>query len=433
MNKAKWLSGSILLISLLIFVVCNEQTTEPGGETALTSLLLNSPAYGSYLMASAVELKWYGAADASTYEVMVDNSSDFSDPVFTMSGVVDTTTTTDSLNPGVYYWRAKADNGKWSNVWIFTIGSSSQVGPTTMIPANGAAIYDSTIVFDWNNFNGAVTYDLQVDTSGDFSHPLIDLSGLTKSDHTVPDLPDAGLYFWRCRGRGRTDEKYEWSAPSWFAYWLVIDIDGNAYKAVEIGGQVWMAENLKVQHFRNGDPVTQLPEDQYHSPNTYSACCYYDDDPDNIETWGLLYNFLAATHPDGLAPDGWRVPTSEDFDELDIALGMDPGEVYILGWRGTDEGGKLKETGTAHWNSPNTGATDQYEFKALGGGRAIRYFGNSPKTDYDQMGQSAYFWSSSAPTSNEGTYIKLSYDSQQIYHIGTNATLDGYSIRCVKN
>ena len=219
MQKGKFLLGSVLLISLLIFTVCKQQTTEPEEEASLISLLLNSPVYGSYLMTSVVELKWYSAADAVSYEVMVDNSSDFSDPVFVMSDVQDTSAITDPLNSGVYYWRARADNGDWSNVWIFTVGSSSQSVPTLTIPANGEAIYDSTIVFDWNDFNDAVTYDLQVDTSGDFSHPLFDLSGLTKSDFTIPDVPDPGLYFWRCRGRGRTGDKYAWSVPSYFLFW----------------------------------------------------------------------------------------------------------------------------------------------------------------------------------------------------------------------
>jgi len=430
MKKVIFLPGFVLLICLLIFAVCDEQTTAPGNETALTSLFLNSPSYGSLLMTSVVELKWYGAADAVTYEVMVDNSSDFSDPVFSMSDVQDTVATTDPLVPGVYYWRAKADNGDWSNVWIFTIGSSSQVGPTTTIPANGEAIYDSTIVFDWENFANAVTYDFQVDSSGDFASPIIDLSGLTKSDVTVPEGLGSGLYFWRCRGRDRAGDKQAWSVPSWFAFWLVIDIDGNAYKAVHIGGQVWMAENLKVQHYRNGDPIVLVVTNNPWSDwdTTERACCYYDNDYDNIATWGMLYNWGAATHPSGLAPDGWRVPTNEDFEELEIALGMDPQEAATLEWRGTDEGGKLKETGTAHWNSPNTGATDYYKFRALAAGKRVT--SNSP---YREMYQTAYFWSSSsAPSDDSGMCVLLAYTSQQICR-DERFKEDGFSVRCLKN
>ncbi|MBN2545661.1 MAG: fibrobacter succinogenes major paralogous domain-containing protein, partial [Spirochaetes bacterium] len=74
------------------------------------------------------------------------------------------------------------------------------------------------------------------------------------------------------------------------------DIDGNVYRTVKIGSQVWMAENLKVTHYRNGDPVTYLKEDEEWRAvmlNYTPAYCNYKNDEKFVKTYGRLYNWYA--------------------------------------------------------------------------------------------------------------------------------------------
>lgn len=88
--------------------------------------------------------------------------------------------------------------------------------------------------------------------------------------------------------------------------------DGNAYKTVTIGNQVWMAENLNVDKFRNGDLILQAKtEEEWKKAgeNKHPAWCYFDNDTANDAKYGKLYNWYAVNDPRGLAPAGWHIPT----------------------------------------------------------------------------------------------------------------------------
>ncbi len=84
----------------------------------------------------------------------------------------------------------------------------------------------------------------------------------------------------------------------------VVDIDGNAYNTVKIGNQWWMAENLKVTHYRNGNPIPNVTDDTEWSNLTTGAYCSYDNNDSNINTYGLLYNWYSVDDSRGLAPAG---------------------------------------------------------------------------------------------------------------------------------
>jgi len=154
------------------------------------------------------------------------------------------------------------------------------------------------------------------------------------------------------------------------------DTVGNVYHWVQIGTQDWMVENLRTTKYNDGTPIQLVTGDHDWAvldTATGGAYCYYNNDADTYkETYGAIYNF-AAVRTGKLAPKGWRVPSREDWLTLMEYLG------------GTDvAGGKLKETDTipnagAHWNPPNTGATDEYGFKGLPGG--FRY----ARADYDAI------------------------------------------------
>jgi uncharacterized protein (TIGR02145 family) len=139
-----------------------------------------------------------------------------------------------------------------------------------------------------------------------------------------------------------------------------------------------MAVNLDVDHFRNGDRIPEAKtkeEWKYAGERGLPAWCYYDNDPANGRVYGKLYNIYAVNDPRGLAPEGWHMTSDREWDVL-----MD----YLFGTEVA--GGKLKETGTTHWQSPNHGATNESSFSALPGGYRV-----SDGAFYD-LGIRAIFW-----------------------------------------
>jgi len=179
--------------------------------------------------------------------------------------------------------------------------------------------------------------------------------------------------------------------------------------------QRWMARNLDVVNYQNGDPIPQVSNPVNWSNLTTGAWCYYNNDPANGAVYGKLYNWYAVNDPRGLAPAGWHIPTWQEWDALSNCLGGD-----------LVSGGEMKETGTAHWISPNTGATNSAGFTALPGGWRSEGGGFSSK------GFQAYWWSSNSftPPYPWGRSID---NSSAVASGGGNVETQGFSIRCVKN
>ena len=209
----------------------------------------------------------------------------------------------------------------------------------------------------------------------------------------------------------------------------VADIDGNDYQTVKIGGQWWMAENLKVTRYRNGDAILKVTNSSTWNglDNLGSgAYCSYNNDDSNVSSLGLLYNWYAVDDSRTIAPVGWHVPTDAELMELEIYLGMGQSDANRTGfWRGADEGLKLKETGTTHWNSPNN-ATNESGFSALSSG-----FRSYSGTFYD-MGTTAFYWSSTPSSSSRAWYRLLNNSLPGVFRYQRKKR-NGYSVRCVKN
>jgi len=206
----------------------------------------------------------------------------------------------------------------------------------------------------------------------------------------------------------------------------VKDIDGNTYRTIKIGNQEWMVENLKVTKYRNGDAIPNVTDKTAWSNLSSGAYCTYDNNGSNASTYGYLYNWYAVNDSRNIAPAGWHVPTDNDWKQLEMYLGMSQSEADDTKSRGTNEGGILKEVGTTHWASPNTGATNESGFSALPGGYCYKdgYF--------DKIGYYAWFWSSSEYNTNYAwfRYLYNSYsDVYRNYYYKEN----GFSVRCVRD
>ncbi len=206
----------------------------------------------------------------------------------------------------------------------------------------------------------------------------------------------------------------------------VTDIDGNVYGTVIIGDQVWMVENLQVTHYRNGDPIPIVTNTAIWAALSSGGCCNYQYDEHNVAVYGRLYNWYAVNDSRGIAPEGWHVPTDEEWKQLEMYLGMSQSDADATEWRGTDEGGKLKDTGIVYWDGPNSGATNESGFSALPGGYC------HSNGLFSDEGAFAYFWSVSELSTYNAWNRYLGYHTSGIgrYDYGKQG---GNSVRCVKD
>ena len=139
----------------------------------------------------------------------------------------------------------------------------------------------------------------------------------------------------------------------------LVDIDGNEYSTVVIGTQHWMAENLKVTKYRNGDNITNITNNSLWNSNTSGAYGYYNNSTANRDIYGLLYNGYAVDDiGNQICPQGWHVPSSIEFDTLKSYLVQSGDSNFVL---------KLREEGTDHW-STDINASNSSGFTALGSG-----------------------------------------------------------------
>lgn len=194
------------------------------------------------------------------------------------------------------------------------------------------------------------------------------------------------------------------------------DYDGNLYSQVKIGEQVWMAENLKTTHYANGDVISDGTGKGSIQGETEPKYWFtYDDDPDNNYIYGKLYTWYVASDTRNVCPAGWHVPTNEEWTVLSD---------YLEG--SSVSGGKLKEQGTSHWLSPNSGATNESGFIALPGG----YRGEL--ASFNELTTTAIFWSASEYSTGLPWYWGAQYHSLGLFNI-YNSAYFGCSIRCIKD
>jgi uncharacterized protein (TIGR02145 family) len=195
------------------------------------------------------------------------------------------------------------------------------------------------------------------------------------------------------------------------------DGSNNSYETVTIGTQVWMAENLKTTKYNDGTEIPLITDktDWYYM--TTPAYCWHDNNSGNKNIYGGLYNWYTI-NTGKLCPKGWRIPTDNDWSTLMTFLGGD-----------AIAGGKLKKTGTSHWTSPNTGATNESGFAALPGSGRGQYFVDA---NFGPIGNGGYWWSSTSYNENSVWIRFIFYNSESVSKNTTNKT-GGFSVRCIKD
>ena len=199
--------------------------------------------------------------------------------------------------------------------------------------------------------------------------------------------------------------------------------DSSSYSTVQIGNQCWMSANLNL-----GTMISS----SYNQANndTIEKFCYNDQE-DSCDVYGGLYqwnemmNYVSASGAQGVCPTGWHIPSDAEWKTMEMALGMSQQSADSTDWRGTNEGGMLKDTGTIYWNTPNTGATNSSGFTALGTGF------RTATSSFDYLKNRGTIWTSSQ-TGGLPLIRRLDFNTSKIYR-NTSQYNKGRTVRCVRD
>ena len=198
------------------------------------------------------------------------------------------------------------------------------------------------------------------------------------------------------------------------------DVDGNTYKTVTIGTQIWMAENLKTSKYNDGTDIPNVTIAKQWTELTTGAWCNYNNSDSLGKIYGKLYNWY-ATNPTtngnkNVCPSGWHLPNNTEWNSL----------IEFLGGKNI-AGSKLKEIGVLKWNTPNYESNNISLFSALPIGARDYYNG-----EFVNLGINGYFWSSDESKSTDAWFLYLENKSNSSYLKSDDKPL-GISIRCMKN
>ena len=200
--------------------------------------------------------------------------------------------------------------------------------------------------------------------------------------------------------------------------------DDPVAETVQIGDQIWMTANLEVTRYRNGDLISNFTDRARLDTTTAGAYTAFNMADSNVATYGYLYNWHAINDSRNIAPEGWHVPTDEEWQTLEIFLGMSPSDADSLRWRGSDEGHRLKLK--AGWDGNGNGSNET-GFSAVPGGA---YFRGA----YGGLGTAALFWTATEADSGfSGAFARvLASNNPDIFRYRYSLQ-DGFSIRCIKD
>jgi uncharacterized protein (TIGR02145 family) len=421
--RVKFQQIIILLIITVLFITSCKKVNLPRVETITVNHITQTDAYsGGRVTYDGGSNVYVNGVCWSTSENPTTRDSNTSDSL----GVDTFISNITGLTPNtLYYVRAYASNKEgtgYGNQFSFTtaevdIPTVATIGPqsvtATSSKGGGNITNDGGLTISergvcWNTTGSPTLTD---------SHTS-DGTGKGTFSSIIDALTVNTTYFVRAFATNSIGTAYG-NEIEFIQILPVTDYDGNIYSIVKIGTQVWMGENLKTTRLNNGAvlPTSYIGEDW--SALTTPAYCWYVD---NIwvykATYGALYNWYAV-NTGKLCPTGWHVPSDAEFTTLVTYLG---GEKLA--------GGRLKESGTSHWNTPNTGAMNNSGFTALPGGGRYNFY-----TDlgmFNDLGYYGYYWSSTSSTSTLAYSRDMGYNVELIYR-GENPKHDGESVRCIRD
>jgi uncharacterized protein (TIGR02145 family) len=300
-----------------------------------------------------------------------------------------------------------------STLAISSISNTDAVGGGVILNDGGEAITERGIC--WSTTHSPTKDENIVTDNGSNDSFMCSITGLTKNT----------TYYVRAFASNSVGTAYGQEVEfTTLNNITVTDLNGNVYQTIEVGNQIWMKENLRTTKYNDGTDI-QLVSDASTWSNLFTgAYCYYDNLTANQDNYGNLYNFLSI-ESGKLCPQGWHVPSDTEWKELEMSVGMSSSDADQTGYRGTDEGGKLKATGYDLWKSPNTGASDAIDFGALPGGMRLS------DSRFLFEGERGKYWTSTKYGGTKAYYRIMKYDEARISRDNYSDVRDGSSVRCV--
>jgi len=283
----------------------------------------------------------------------------------------------------------------------------SPTTPSNPTPSSGAAAQPWSLILKWSKCtdpeSNPVSYDIYIGTTN--TPPLVQ-ADWADTTYSFNGMTAATTYYWKIVAKD--DQNNSKSGAVWMfitksnsgihfnpakTYGTFTDSrDSKIYKTIDIGNQTWMAQNL--------DYVTA------------SGSWYYNDDT-SLSVYGRLYDWYTAS---SVCPTGWHLPSDVEFQKLIDTLGG-----YTIA------GGKLKETDTIHWKSPNTAADNSSGFTALPNG--IRTYWNN---GFNGNSVSGYFWSTKT-SGSDARFMQVGFSSANGFILAYTPKGNANSVRCLKD
>ncbi|MCX6302163.1 MAG: fibrobacter succinogenes major paralogous domain-containing protein [Bacteroidia bacterium] len=331
-----------------------------------------------------------------------------------------------------YYYYTKAYNILGTSIGnMVSFTTLGQVPEATTIPATSITSVSAQLNGSVNPNYLSTVVTFEYGTTTNYGNTIISTqSPVTGNSNTnisanISDLTECTTYHYRVKAENSLGTTYG-NDMSFGTFGNVTDIEGNIYKTIAIGTQVWMAENLKATRYNNGDligtttPSTLNISDEIKPKYQWA----YDGNESNVTVYGRLYTWYAVTDSRNVCPSGWHVPTDTEWTTMTTYLGGESeGGASI---DNSVTGGKMKETGTTHWQSPNTAATNESGFTALPGGYRT---GDVP---FHSIGADGLWWSSTECDINSAYTRSMNYSVGNVVSYYNFKKMGG-SVRCLRD
>jgi uncharacterized protein (TIGR02145 family) len=356
--------------------------------------------------------KWHPVDDAWAY--YMNSVNDFETAFYGCSG--DTAYTETGLNCGTAYTRYLWSVNECGISAPQTLTQSTTFEILAQSPSPGAHIPGSEqITWYWTTVPGATGY--KWNNASDYATATDTGTDTTYTETGLTCGTNYTRYVWAyaaCELSEPVTLTQATTECGGYCLPFIDSRDGKSYSTVIIGTQCWLGQNLNTG--------TRIDHTVTSSDNSILEKYCYNDQESNCDVYGGLYNrqemmqYVTTPGTQGVCPAGWHIPTNIEWTTLSTYLGG-----YSVA------GGKMKEAGTAHWISPNTGATNESGFTALPGGE-------SESWGFNNLGYFAYFWSSDNCDTPPGYFYMLEYYSDDFWeYCGTPMEEGNFSVRCIKD
>jgi uncharacterized protein (TIGR02145 family) len=418
----------ITILTILILISCS---SDKGNEDSKT--ILNPPKnlIGSVISSTQINLSW---TDNSTNETGFNIERKKGNENYVIVGTVDSNisifSNTELIQNTTYTYRISSFNAVEKSS---TYSNEISLTTNTQVELPNLETKNISLISAATASSGGVIYSdgsSEITTKGIVwstnLNPTVDLLtktsdgiGLDNFTSSIAGLSANTTYYVRAYATNNEGTAYgnQISFTTSPPISTITDIDGNVYELITICNQTWTKTNLNVSKYRNGDIIPQVDDYKEWGSLTTGAWCYYANSSSNGITYGKLYNWYAVNDPRGLAPVGFHIPTETEWDTMLLCLGD------------TDvAGGKMKETGTIHWNSPNIDATNSSGFTGIPGGSI------NPLNGFYTIGNQATWWSTTSASAYPDYAFTCGLQFNFEFAIRNIEPKNyGLSVRCIKD